>query len=159
MACSSSALYTRFTILSREYRQQTKSLCFCSLKCHFRTIDGNKSVTLTFTPKACPFSVARFSNRLSCRYVPEGNMTACGLDYLNRDWFSRSYIIVYSLFVYFLPLSIIIYSYVFIVKVNLILVLISLIGVFFEDRSGTRSHDESSSEKDECKISTIVRRR
>lgn len=52
------------------------------------------------------------------RYVPEGNMTACGTDYLTKDWFSRSYILVYSFFVYFLPLFMIIYSYWFIVKVT-----------------------------------------
>ncbi|XP_020292127.1 rhodopsin [Pseudomyrmex gracilis] len=50
------------------------------------------------------------------RYVPEGNMTACGTDYLNKDWFSRSYILVYSFFCYFLPLFLIIYSYFFIIK-------------------------------------------
>ncbi|KAG8228790.1 Long wavelength sensitive opsin 8 [Ladona fulva] len=50
------------------------------------------------------------------RYVPEGNMTACGTDYLTKDWFSRSYIIVYSFFVYWLPLFVMIYAYFFIVK-------------------------------------------
>lgn len=50
------------------------------------------------------------------RYVPEGNMTACGTDYLNKDWVSRSYILVYSFFVYFTPLLTIIYSYWFIVQ-------------------------------------------
>nr|QWV42624.1 long wavelength sensitive opsin [Anthrenus lepidus] len=50
------------------------------------------------------------------RYVPEGNMTACGTDYLNREWLHRSYILVYSGFVYFLPLLTIIYSYWFIVQ-------------------------------------------
>nr|QWV42630.1 long wavelength sensitive opsin [Anaspis rufa] len=50
------------------------------------------------------------------RYVPEGNMTACGTDYLTKDWLSRSYIIVYGTFVYFTPLFIIIYSYWFIVQ-------------------------------------------
>nr|QWV42714.1 long wavelength sensitive opsin [Melinopterus prodromus] len=50
------------------------------------------------------------------RYVPEGNMTACGTDYLNKDWLSRSYILIYSVFVYFLPLFTIIYSYWFIVQ-------------------------------------------
>ncbi|XP_069676605.1 rhodopsin [Periplaneta americana] len=50
------------------------------------------------------------------RYVPEGNMTACGTDYLTKDWGSRSYILVYSIWVYFLPLSTIIYSYWFIVQ-------------------------------------------
>lgn len=50
------------------------------------------------------------------RYVPEGNMTACGTDYLTKDWFSRSYILIYSIFVYFLPLFTIIYSYTFILS-------------------------------------------
>ncbi|XP_043683072.1 rhodopsin-like [Vespula pensylvanica] len=50
------------------------------------------------------------------RYVPEGNMTACGTDYLSKDWGSKSYILVYSVFVYYLPLFTIIYSYYFIVS-------------------------------------------
>ncbi|KAK3915270.1 Rhodopsin [Frankliniella fusca] len=50
------------------------------------------------------------------RYVPEGNMTACGTDYLNKEFFSRSYILVYSCFVYFLPLIIIIWAYFYIVQ-------------------------------------------
>nr|BAQ54798.1 opsin, long-wavelength sensitive type [Anotogaster sieboldii] len=50
------------------------------------------------------------------RYVPEGNMTACGTDYLTKDWVHKSYILIYSLFVYFTPLSTIIYSYFFIVQ-------------------------------------------
>nr|APY20558.1 long wavelength sensitive opsin 2 [Aphanisticus sp. CRS-2017] len=50
------------------------------------------------------------------RYVPEGNMTACGTDYLSQDWISKSYIFAYSTFVYFMPLSIIIYAYWFIVQ-------------------------------------------
>ncbi|XP_012537821.1 rhodopsin isoform X1 [Monomorium pharaonis] len=50
------------------------------------------------------------------RYVPEGNMTACGTDYLNKDMLSRSYILVYSIFVYFAPLFLIIYSYFYIIQ-------------------------------------------
>ncbi|XP_074113292.1 long wavelength sensitive opsin 1 isoform X1 [Cotesia typhae] len=50
------------------------------------------------------------------RYVPEGNMTACGTDYITKDWFSRSYILAYSVFVYYLPLFLIIYSYYFIIS-------------------------------------------
>ncbi|KAG8225139.1 Long wavelength sensitive opsin 9 [Ladona fulva] len=50
------------------------------------------------------------------RYVPEGNMTSCGTDYLTKDWVSVSYIWAYSFFVYGLPLSVIIYAYWFIVK-------------------------------------------
>nr|BAQ54860.1 opsin, long-wavelength sensitive type [Anax parthenope] len=50
------------------------------------------------------------------RYVPEGNMTACGTDYLTKDWVQKSYILVYSVFCYWTPLLTIIYSYFFIVK-------------------------------------------
>ncbi|XP_071517803.1 rhodopsin-like [Panulirus ornatus] len=50
------------------------------------------------------------------RYVPEGNMTACGTDYLTEDAISHSYLYVYSAFVYFIPLVTIVYSYTFIVK-------------------------------------------
>ena len=50
------------------------------------------------------------------RYVPEGNMTACGTDYLSHDNLSRSYIAVYAIFVYWLPLLTIIYSYYYILK-------------------------------------------
>lgn len=50
-------------------------------------------------------------------------MTACGTDYLTQTWLSRSYIIAYSIFVYFVPLFTIIYSYWFIVQVNFILML------------------------------------
>ncbi|ETN59673.1 rhodopsin [Anopheles darlingi] len=50
------------------------------------------------------------------RYVPEGNMTACGTDYLNQDFTSRSYILIYSGFVYYLPLFSIIYSYIYIIQ-------------------------------------------
>lgn len=53
------------------------------------------------------------------RYVPEGNMTACGTDYLTKDWFSRSYILVYSVFCYYAPLFLIIYSYWFIIQVKI----------------------------------------
>ncbi|CAH1999011.1 unnamed protein product [Acanthoscelides obtectus] len=54
------------------------------------------------------------------RYVPEGNMTACGTDYLNKDPISRSYIVVYAMFVYFIPLFTIIYAYFFIVQVKIL---------------------------------------
>ena len=43
-------------------------------------------------------------------------MTACGTDYLSKGWFSRSYVLVYGIWVYFLPLLMIIYSYYFILK-------------------------------------------
>ncbi|XP_037785743.1 rhodopsin-like [Penaeus monodon] len=50
------------------------------------------------------------------RYVPEGNMTACGTDYLSGDIVSNSYLYIYSMWVYIFPLLYIIYSYTFIVK-------------------------------------------
>ncbi|XP_065212622.1 rhodopsin-like [Planococcus citri] len=50
------------------------------------------------------------------RYVPEGNMTSCGTDYLTKDWKSRSYILVYSVFAYFTPLFTIVWAYFHIVK-------------------------------------------
>ncbi|XP_058825727.1 rhodopsin-like [Topomyia yanbarensis] len=50
------------------------------------------------------------------RYVPEGNMSVCGTDYLTNTLLSRSYIMAYATFVYFLPLFLIIYSYIFIIK-------------------------------------------
>ncbi|XP_058789766.1 rhodopsin-like [Phymastichus coffea] len=45
------------------------------------------------------------------RYIPEGNMTSCGTDYLGDDWLGSSYILVYSFFVYYLPLFSIICCY------------------------------------------------
>jgi r-opsin len=50
------------------------------------------------------------------RYVPEGNMTACGTDYLTKTWQSRSYLFAYGFWVYFLPLLTIIFAYWFILK-------------------------------------------
>ncbi|XP_066941472.1 rhodopsin-like [Macrobrachium rosenbergii] len=50
------------------------------------------------------------------RYVPEGNMTACGTDYLTDDKFSHSYLYIYSVWVYIFPLFANIYLYTFIVK-------------------------------------------
>jgi r-opsin len=50
------------------------------------------------------------------RYTPEGNMTACGTDYLTKGWNSRSYVLIYGIWVYFMPLLLIIYSYYFILK-------------------------------------------
>ncbi|ROT66571.1 opsin [Penaeus vannamei] len=50
------------------------------------------------------------------RYVPEGNMLVCGTNYLMETELSRSYLYVYSVWVYLFPLAYIIYSYTFIVK-------------------------------------------
>uniref|UniRef100_A0A1A9VVY6 G-protein coupled receptors family 1 profile domain-containing protein n=1 Tax=Glossina austeni TaxID=7395 RepID=A0A1A9VVY6_GLOAU len=49
------------------------------------------------------------------RYVPEGNLTSCGIDYLERNWNYRSYLIFYTIFVYYIPLFLICYSYWFII--------------------------------------------
>lgn len=53
------------------------------------------------------------------RYVPEGNMSACGLDYISHAWSSRTFIMFLSLTCFWLPLSMIIYSYTFILKVRI----------------------------------------
>ena len=45
------------------------------------------------------------------RYVPEGNLTACGTDYLTETALSQSYLYVYSSWVYFFPLLLIIVCY------------------------------------------------
>ncbi|CAG0912414.1 unnamed protein product [Notodromas monacha] len=50
------------------------------------------------------------------RYVPEGNMTVCGTDSMSEDWLSRSYVIAYAVWVYFMPLLTILYCYFQIVK-------------------------------------------
>lgn len=50
------------------------------------------------------------------RYVPEGNMTSCTIDYLSKDFRSASYLIIYAGFVYFLPLFSMIYHYGYIVR-------------------------------------------
>nr|BAQ54719.1 opsin, long-wavelength sensitive type [Orthetrum albistylum] len=50
------------------------------------------------------------------RYVPEGNMTSCGTDYLSKDWVSVSYIWAYSFYCYLLPLGVIVYAYWYIVQ-------------------------------------------
>lgn len=49
------------------------------------------------------------------RYVPEGNLTSCGIDYLQRDWNHRSYLILYTICVYYTPLFLICYSYWYII--------------------------------------------
>jgi len=50
------------------------------------------------------------------RYVPEGNMTSCTIDYLTKDFPSASYVVIYGIAVYFVPLLTLIYNYTFIVK-------------------------------------------
>lgn len=102
------------------------------------------------------------------RYVPEGNMTACGTDYLTKDWFSRSYILVYSVFVYYLPLFMIIYSYWFIVQVRIqdkspyikwgqiIIQFIFSLPLLAAGRFSPREKHARTSEKNECCIAAII---
>jgi len=45
------------------------------------------------------------------RYVPEGNLTACGTDYLTDDSTSHAYLYIYGSWVYMTPLIIIIACY------------------------------------------------
>jgi r-opsin len=49
------------------------------------------------------------------RYVPEGAMTGCTVDYVSSNPNNMSYLVTYAIFVYFVPLSIMIYCYTFIV--------------------------------------------
>ncbi|XP_013114612.2 opsin Rh1 [Stomoxys calcitrans] len=64
----------------------------------------------------CMASIWTFAPVLGwSRYVPEGNLTSCGIDYLERNWNPRSYLIAYSMFVYYTPLFLICYSYWFII--------------------------------------------
>jgi len=49
-------------------------------------------------------------------YVLEGNLTACGTDYLSDDLWTHLYLYFYASACYFIPLLIIIYSYTFILK-------------------------------------------
>lgn len=49
------------------------------------------------------------------RYVPEGNMTSCTIDYLSKDLWNASYTVVYAVAVYFLPLFTLVYHYYYIV--------------------------------------------
>lgn len=60
-------------------------------------------------------------------------MTTCGGDYLNISWISRSYVIMYAVMCYFVPLGIIVYSYYYIVKV----------GLFVQLLAKTKSHMNS----------------
>nr|APY20565.1 long wavelength sensitive opsin 1 [Brassicogethes aeneus] len=50
------------------------------------------------------------------RFVPEGNLSSCGTDFVNKELFHKSFLLVYASFVYFTPLSLIIYCYFFIVQ-------------------------------------------
>jgi len=50
------------------------------------------------------------------RYVPEGNLTACGTDYLSEDFLSQSYLYIFSVFSWLLPLFFIVGAYSKIVK-------------------------------------------
>lgn len=50
------------------------------------------------------------------RYVPEGNMCACGTDYFSMDMNNLSYVHLYSVWCYLFPLIYICYAYFYIVK-------------------------------------------
>uniref|UniRef100_A0A336MTM8 CSON003862 protein n=1 Tax=Culicoides sonorensis TaxID=179676 RepID=A0A336MTM8_CULSO len=90
------------------------------------------------------------------RYVPEGNMTACGTDYISQDWLSRSYLCAYSFFVYELPLFLIIFSYYHILKT-----------VFAHEKSmrdqakkmnvtSLRSSEENKTQSTEAKLAKVA---
>jgi len=50
------------------------------------------------------------------RFIPEGILDSCSFDYLTRDFNNRSYGFFLFFFCYFIPLSSIVYFYLFIVK-------------------------------------------
>ncbi|XP_044020788.1 rhodopsin-like [Aphidius gifuensis] len=50
------------------------------------------------------------------KYSPEGNLTACGTDYLAKDFSSRSYVFIYSVGSWAVPLVLICYSYYYILS-------------------------------------------
>lgn len=118
-------------------------------------------------------SIDTFTNCLTMsRYVPEGNMTACGTDYLNKEWHSKSYILVYSFFVYYTPLSTIIYSYYHIVSVSFFFLFLFLplrnykskykaisftqLAIFyFLDGCCPRKSNERSGKENECCFFTV----
>jgi len=50
------------------------------------------------------------------KYIPEGILDSCSYDYLSQDWNTRSYNLSMIIFDFSVPCSIIIFSYVFIVK-------------------------------------------
>ncbi|XP_071534214.1 rhodopsin-like [Panulirus ornatus] len=50
------------------------------------------------------------------RYVPEGNMTACGTDYFSWDIPNVTYLHAYAMYVYIIPFFIIVFCYSYIVK-------------------------------------------
>jgi len=50
------------------------------------------------------------------RYVPEGILDSCSFDYLSKDWNTRSFGIFIFVYSYVVPLSTIVYFYLFIVK-------------------------------------------
>lgn len=51
------------------------------------------------------------------KYVPEGFLTACSFEYLDSSQEAKSFMFVYFLFAYVLPLSIIIYCYFYILRI------------------------------------------
>lgn len=58
------------------------------------------------------------SSPLNFSYVPEGNLTSCGIDYMDHELNPVSYLIAYTIFVYVLPLFLICYSYWYIIAVS-----------------------------------------
>jgi len=50
------------------------------------------------------------------RFIPEGILDSCSFDYLSKDWNNLSFGIFLTVTSYFLPLLVIIFAYVFIVK-------------------------------------------
>jgi len=50
------------------------------------------------------------------KYVPEGYLTSCSIDYLSEDWTNRIFILAFFIGAWVVPLCIIIYSYSAIIR-------------------------------------------
>lgn len=96
-------------------------------------------------------------------YVPEGNLTACSIDYMTRQWNPRSYLITYSIFVYYVPLFLICYSYWFIIavswsQISYFFSLYLILSVSLKGRCSPREGHARASQKNECKVVAQLRR-
>ncbi|XP_017864103.1 PREDICTED: opsin Rh1 [Drosophila arizonae] len=99
------------------------SMCMISLDRYQVIVKGMAGRPMTIPLALGKIAYIWFMSSIWClapvfgwsRYVPEGNLTSCGIDYLERDWNPRSYLIFYSIFVYYIPLFLICYSYWFII--------------------------------------------
>lgn len=63
------------------------------------------------------FSIVPALNIGFSKYVPEGYLTSCSFDYLDKSLKARIFMFVFFIFAWFIPFSIIMYCYIYILKV------------------------------------------